>query len=176
MLKKILLLLALLLVILAVVTWLDAAGRAPVVPPAASATQLAALSDAELERRVISDLAHRVLGPAGKPAAWKSFALPARHVWALDIVEQWINAYGLSRFREAAPEQPDAPGLAQAYDACVAMDLPEVAQAFADAASATTADTNAIQLRLTALLAQPAMHAKRIAYLRRHLDALAVPQ
>ena len=167
--------LALLLAVAVVVHRLDQDGTTPTVPPPMGAAGLAALDDAQLERQVMSDLGHRVLAPVGRADAWRSFKPAARHVWALGIMEQWLAAYSIAQLRQALQERPESPGFADAHDACVDMDLPEAAQAFTDAASASGAEAGAIQARLGRAKAEPKAHAKRIAYLRQHLDDLAQP-
>lgn len=174
--RKALIALAGLLVVLALVLWLDHASNASGEPPPRSAAQLATLDDRELERQVLSDLAQRVLGPAGSPTAWQSFTIPARSVWALGISEQWLATYGLKQMREIAVERPEVPGLADARDACAAMELPAAAQGFSDALTGSAADLPAIQARLTASLALLATRAKRTTYIRQHLEELAVPR
>ena len=157
-----------LLLVLGVVLWYqNASDYRPKPRPLA---QLLALSDEQLSAQLIDDLAIRVFAPGVSRDQWQRFNRPARHVWALGVVETGCAEQGLDGFITYHAKDPGFPEVGDARDA---IGLGDAADILATVASAS--DLGAIQARWRQALARPEALATRIHYMRDHLAALADP-
>ena len=164
--------LAALVLVLGVTWWVERTSWAATSAPPHSVKELEALSDQQLEAQVLTDLAGRVLGTGTTDATWRTLLPPARNVWALALVRQWVDANGLDGFALIHERRPDLPGFRDAHDACVAMDLTSASDAL-NLVSEKPGNSLALQATLQQAWATEATTTKRIAYLRLHLDELA---
>ena len=146
------------------------------IPPSRSAAVLAAVSDTDIEALVVNDLSRQLLTQYLVPARWKTMTPPAREVWALNTVWGAIAEEGLDEFLANHGRAPPEPGLADAAESCVAMGLMVPAKLFR--ALDGNPDPQAIRrllMQLRAALATPEVRARRVAYVRKHLEEFPEP-
>ena len=142
-------------------------------PRPLTTTQLHALADEQLSRQLLDDLALRAFAPGVARSEWQRFNQPARHVWALGVVESGSDSLGLGGFIAYHDRDPGFPRVEDARDACRAVGLGEAADILAMAQGSN--DLGAIHTRWRQALDKPAALACRRAYMREHLAALADP-
>lgn len=138
---------------------------------------LATLPDAQLEQRLVNDLAQRLAYAGYSDEAWRSFGESARHLWAVVAIEEEVFGHGVKRLLADQARGDRGPTLAEARDAYTVMDLADAADAVSRILAAIDAGSQ-VETTVAAYVAlanQPELRARRVAFLRAHLAELANP-
>lgn len=146
-------------------------------PRLLAVADLAALPDAQLEQRLVNDLAQRLAYAGYSDDAWRRFGEPARHLWAVASIEEEVFGHGVKRLLADQARGDRGPTLAEARDAYTAMDLADAADAISRILAAIEAGSqpDAAVRAYVALADRPETRARRAAFVRSHLAELANP-
>ena len=163
--------------IFAVIGWFVFSGDRQDRPRLLDEAALAALPDAQLEQRLVNELAQRIAYAGYSDDGWRRFGEAARQVWAVAAIEEEVLGHGVGRLLADQARGDRGPALADARDAYTAMGAADAAAALAKVQEAVDAkaSTDAPVAAYVLIARMPESRGKRIAYLRAHLAELANP-
>lgn len=159
------------------IAWIASAGDHRDRPQLLAEAALAALPDAQLEQRLVNDLAQRLVYAGYSDEGWRRFGEPARHLWAVVAIEEEVFAHGVKRLLADQARGDRGPTLAEARDAYTVMGLADASDAVSRILAAIDAggQVDAAVAAYAALADRPEARARRAPFLRAHLADLANP-
>lgn len=138
---------------------------------------LSELPDTQMEQCIVNDLAQRIAYAGYSDDGWRRLGDTAQRLWAVAAIEEEVFEHGVGRLLADQARGDRGPTLADAREAYVLMNQPEVADAIARLQSAIEHDEakDPLVAAYVRVARQPEIRAKRIAFLRGHLADLAHP-